>query len=195
MGDYGAPVISMKELRAMAYAQGPAEFSKQIGPFVLIQRPPDPVVEKKAVELGAGVTAAAAPSHLSQEILSLLFEFDDLVVAAVPPLHSSEELTVGRLPDSDLVVDDPSVSKRHAVLHWDAKSAQAKVEDQGSSNGTYLNGKPVLHGGMPLRDGDLVRFGDTQFLFVLGPTLYAKLSGIRYRRRMSLSPKRPPRPH
>ncbi len=181
----------MKELRAIAVAQRPAEFARQIGAFVLIQRPPDPEVEKKAVELGAGVTAAAPLTHLSEDILNLLFEFDDLVVAALPPLGAKEELAVGRLPDNDLVIDDPSVSKRHAVLHWDATALRAHIEDQGSSNGTYLNGRPVMPGGMTVRDGDLVRFGQTQFLFVHAATLHEKLSGIRYRRRPPKLPAKP----
>jgi FHA domain-containing protein len=180
----------MKELRAIAVTELPAEFSKQVGAFVLIQRPPDPVVEKMAVELGAGITAAAPLTHLSDDILNLLFEFDDLVVAALPPIQSSDEFTVGRLPDNDLVIDDPSVSKRHAVIQWDASTLRAHIEDQGSSNGTYLNGRPVMPGGMPVRDGDLVRFGQTQFLFVHGSTLHEKLSGIVFRRRPPKLPKR-----
>jgi pSer/pThr/pTyr-binding forkhead associated (FHA) protein len=68
---------------------------------------------------------------------------------------------LGRSPDADLVLDDDTVSRRHAVLHGDRDSLQ--VEDLGSSNGTAINGNPMV-GALSLLDGDLVSFGSATCL-------------------------------
>jgi pSer/pThr/pTyr-binding forkhead associated (FHA) protein len=47
-----------------------------------------------------------------------------------------ERIVIGRLPDSDMVIPDPSVSKRHCAVEWDGK--EVSVEDLKSTNGTYL---------------------------------------------------------
>lgn len=43
---------------------------------------------------------------------------------------------IGRADDCDIVLDDPSVSARHARLHWEGD--QIAVEDLGSANGTFV---------------------------------------------------------
>lgn len=68
---------------------------------------------------------------------------------------------LGRSPDADLVLDDDTVSRRHAVLRGDRDSLQ--VEDLGSSNGTAINGNPMV-GALSLLDGDLVSFGSATCL-------------------------------
>lgn len=53
----------------------------------------------------------------------------------------SDEVSVGRVPDNDIVLDDVTVSRRHAVL---TKSGDGWiVRDLRSLNGTYLNQKRV----------------------------------------------------
>lgn len=63
--------------------------------------------------------------------------------------------SVGRLEGSDLLVNDPSVSRRHARFVSDGDGF--RVEDLGSSNGTYVNGELVAQHW--LREGDVVQFG------------------------------------
>jgi serine/threonine protein kinase len=43
---------------------------------------------------------------------------------------------IGRLPDCDMVIADPGVSKRHCAIFWDGK--QVKVKDLGTTNGTVM---------------------------------------------------------
>jgi predicted component of type VI protein secretion system len=50
-------------------------------------------------------------------------------------------LVVGRGESSDLVLTDPSVSRRHAMIR--RRDGEYAVEDLGSLNGTYLNGNRV----------------------------------------------------
>ena len=153
------------------------EFERQLGPFVLIQRPPDQIKQQKALELGAKRTVAIKRTAATDE-MSLLFEFDDLVVATLPVVDSSAPLNVGRMPDCDLVIDDTSVSKRHARVEWDGK--EALVEDLKSSNGTRLNGD-LLNIKMAVRDGDTICFGDAEFCYLTTGTLHAKLTTGKFK--------------
>jgi diguanylate cyclase (GGDEF)-like protein len=62
---------------------------------------------------------------------------------------------VGRLEGSDLLVGDPGVSRRHARFVSDGDGF--RLEDLGSSNGTFVNGERVSQ--HRLREGDVVQFG------------------------------------
>lgn len=70
-------------------------------------------------------------------------------------------VVVGRSSDADLVIDDETVSRRHAELRGDR--AALEIEDLGSSNGTTLQGNPIV-GSLALLDGDLVGFGSATCL-------------------------------
>ncbi|HEU5082834.1 MAG TPA: FHA domain-containing protein [Acidimicrobiales bacterium] len=70
-------------------------------------------------------------------------------------------IEVGRSPEADLVLPDDTVSRRHAVLRGDRSAIE--VEDLGSSNGTSINGNPMV-GALTLLDGDLVTFGSATLL-------------------------------
>jgi predicted component of type VI protein secretion system len=65
--------------------------------------------------------------------------------------------TIGRV-DSDIVLPDPDVSRRHALL----KSIEGgfAVEDLHSTNGTFVNDERIASA-VELHDGDTVRFGNT----------------------------------
>jgi FHA domain len=69
----------------------------------------------------------------------------------------SAGMTVGRV-GADLALNDPEVSRRHAVFHQ--VNAGIGVEDLGSRNGTYVNDQQI-RGITTLSDGDRVRFGNT----------------------------------
>jgi pSer/pThr/pTyr-binding forkhead associated (FHA) protein len=73
-----------------------------------------------------------------------------------------------------VVVDDPAASKRHARVIWSEESAGCTLEDLASSNGTLINGRPVSKAA-PLKDHDVVRFGASEFVFVLTPSLRGRL--------------------
>jgi len=68
-----------------------------------------------------------------------------------------EVLTIGRLAECDIVVDDKGVSRRHAQIR--TKDGASTLTDLGSTNGTSLNGKPVQS--RPLNDGDRITVGTT----------------------------------
>ncbi len=76
----------------------------------------------------------------------------------------SDVTTIGRHPDSDVVLTCPSSSGRHAVVKQDGKSVF--VQDLDSSNGTRVNGAEIEEA--LLKDGDRVGFGDVQSVFYAG---------------------------
>src|SRR4051794_5314224 len=55
------------------------------------------------------------------------------------------DITVGRNSDSDVAIDDPSVSRNHAIVHG---GAPPRIEDLGSCNGTWV-GRARLKSGEP----------------------------------------------
>lgn len=81
------------------------------------------------------------------------------------------ENVVGRGRDSVAWIDDPSISRRHAVIV--VADQQATVEDLGSKNGTFLRGERIDRP-RPLNDGDPLIFGRVPMVFRVfrdsGPT-------------------------
>jgi FHA domain/Domain of unknown function (DUF1707) len=71
--------------------------------------------------------------------------------------------TIGRSPECDLPLGDPTVSWRHAELRW--MGAEWVLADLGSRNGTRVNGWSA-DSGFIVRAGDCVRFGRSAFRLV-----------------------------
>lgn len=65
---------------------------------------------------------------------------------------------IGRDPRSDIWLDAPGVSRRHAIIRVDSRNRRAMLEDLGSTNGTFIRRAPV-DGAGALTDGDLVQVG------------------------------------
>jgi hypothetical protein len=176
-------MLSVKELKLFAQRLTQKEFRQQLGPFVLVQRPEKPPgqppgdTDQFGLPPNAQATSMAKPEAMSTGALSLLFQFEDLVVATVPPMQGVDELAVGRSPDNDLVLEHASASKRHAVLRWDAAHQRCTVQDLGSTNGTFLNASVRLRRETTLKNGDILSFGEVQYWFLLTDTLYVKLRG------------------
>jgi hypothetical protein len=73
-----------------------------------------------------------------------------------------KRLSVGRTKESDLTIEDVTVSKNHASL---AINAEGKfiVADTGSTNGTFLNANRLVYGrAFPINEGDKVMFGTVE---------------------------------
>ena len=72
--------------------------------------------------------------------------------------------TAGRHPDSDIFLDDITVSRRHAVIN--RVDGGFTVRDAGSLNGTYVNRERVDEA--TLHTGDELQIGRFRLSFVLG---------------------------
>jgi pSer/pThr/pTyr-binding forkhead associated (FHA) protein len=73
--------------------------------------------------------------------------------------------TAGRHPNSDIFLDDITVSRRHAQFR--CLNGEFQVVDVGSLNGTYLNREPVESA--VLVNGDDVQIGKFRLVFLTGP--------------------------
>src|SRR5260370_1604096 len=68
---------------------------------------------------------------------------------------------VGKAPDNDLVIDQPTVSRNHLIVH--RQGDRFLVQDLGSTNGTFIDGAQVREAF--LRPGALLEVGDVQLRF------------------------------
>jgi pSer/pThr/pTyr-binding forkhead associated (FHA) protein len=80
-------------------------------------------------------------------------------------LLDTELVTAGRHPDSEIFLDDVTVSRRHAEFRRDAEGGFA-VSDVGSLNGTYVNRDRI--DSVDLTDGDEVQIGKYRLVFFAG---------------------------
>jgi len=90
--------------------------------------------------------------------------FQLLTIEGVPPgaIYAVEGTSrIGRSDESDIVLNDPSVSRTHAVV--EIVAGRAMLRDLESTNGTFLNGRRIRS--EALRDGDELKLGNTRLRF------------------------------
>ena len=82
-----------------------------------------------------------------------------------PTIHEfvGEGLTIGRLGDNDVPIDDASVSSRHAEIA--AVEGAVVLRDLDSTNGTFLN-RVQITGEHALAEGDEIYFGGVRSVFM-----------------------------
>lgn len=138
-----------QELAAEAREHARREGYHFLGP-VTVQLVEDPAIREGALEVEA--TIAKGPGGRAGALVladGRRFRLGDRVV------------TVGRLPDCDVVVDDPRVSRRHAEIRPEPDGF--RLVDLGSLNGTLVNGVPERD--HLLDDGDLIGVGSATLRF------------------------------
>lgn len=110
-----------------------------------------------AVDADAGAAPAEVPGDTAM-----------LVVSRGPNAGSkfvvTDRATIGRHPDSDFFLDDVTVSRRHAEVR--REGAGFALKDNGSLNGTYVNGDRVEQ--RELDHGDEIRIGKYVIVFLRG---------------------------
>ena len=79
-------------------------------------------------------------------------------------LLDDPEVSSGRHPDSDIFLDDVTVSRKHALFVQEGDGFA--VKDVGSLNGTYVNREIVDH--VALRTGDEVQIGKFRLVYYAG---------------------------
>ncbi len=75
---------------------------------------------------------------------------------------SKERYTIGRLPDNDVRIDNPTVSGHHSLIINILNDSF--LEDLNSTNGTYVNGKLIKK--HALQHGDVITIGRHQMRYV-----------------------------
>ena len=97
-----------------------------------------------------------------------LIELDQVEGTAGRRMHDigDELVTVGRSPESDIFLDDVTVSRQHAEIFRRERPEEKgfRIRDAGSLNGTYVN--RVRVDSVDLRNGDEIQVGKYRFKFV-----------------------------
>ena len=75
-----------------------------------------------------------------------------------------ENTTIGRSKRCHVFIDDPFLSKNHARIFL--KDGSFYVEDLGSTNGSFLNGRRLGSQSVRIKDSDKLSFGNISFIFV-----------------------------
>lgn len=78
---------------------------------------------------------------------------------ALPVVRLGAEVVLGRHPGCEVQLEEATVSRRHAAIRW--REGVWILSDLDSTNGTWLNGRPVTRG-TPVRPGDVVQLGEHQ---------------------------------
>ncbi len=89
---------------------------------------------------------------------------------------TQRKTTLGREPSNDLFCDDSSISRQHASILKDEQGFM--IEDQGSTNGTFLNGEQIDQ--RRLNDGDQIQVGNHIFKFLAGDSIESQYHETMY---------------
>ena len=101
-------------------------------------------------------------------ILSVI-ESPDTSLIGQQKVFSTSPITIGRAEDNDMVIADPSMSRRHAIIRITNDYTRVFITDQ-STYGTEVSGKTVPKGpgsGFTMSTGDTIKFGNTSLRFEL----------------------------
>ncbi len=91
-------------------------------------------------------------------------------VAGSRYLLDEDEITVGRDPNADILLDDSTVSRAHAIFR--RVNGAYSVFDAGSLNGTYVNRQRVEH--TELKNGDEIILGKFHLVYFTNTAVVAR---------------------
>lgn len=77
-----------------------------------------------------------------------LLQYEGAVIKEIP--ITKEDITVGRKPDNDIVIDNPTISGHHCKITQVGDNFY--VEDLNSSNGVFVNAKKIMKSGLKNND-------------------------------------------
>ena len=145
---YGDALVTQLEGAAREHARD--EGYVFLGP-VRVELEEDASVAAGTFLLGSEIVAGAGGGMVG----SLVMEDGRRVQVGKDPV------TIGRLPDCDIVLGDGNVSRRHAEVR--RRDGRIVIVDLGSTNGTKVNGSGVKE--QELADGDEIKLGSTMLRF------------------------------
>lgn len=166
-------MATVNELLEQARNASPEAFENLCGPVALLTRPPAELMQRAALVLQAAATTLGSHKPQLDDLLVMLRGFRTLRVAFFKPACSTQTFSLGRDPACEALVDDPSVSKRHASLLF--AENRWFLRDEGSLNGTFINGTGLGAAQVELSSGDAVGLGDAKLVFITTKTLRSQL--------------------
>jgi pSer/pThr/pTyr-binding forkhead associated (FHA) protein len=115
--------------------------------------------------------ASGEEKAILEEILNGSREKSMLIIYKGPAkgsryLITREGATIGRSQESEIFLDDVTVSRSHAAITFDGPNSHFAIADRSSLNGTYINGLIVEKA--VLSHGDEVQIGKFHLLFITG---------------------------
>lgn len=119
----------------------------------------DSEVRRRSVRATAQFVEGARneQGHSAADVMPLvLCPLDD---GAMPEMSVRTRATLGRAAGNNIMIDDELVSRRHAILEFQRGTWQ--ISDLDSTNGTWLNGRPVRRA--QLADGDEIQIGQRRY--------------------------------
>ena len=106
-----------------------------------------------SVQAAAPAAATAGPAGAGPHLIA--------IDGARFSIRAAATTQIGRALDNDIVLNDASVSRHHAVV--EARNGAFTLRDLGSQNGTWLHGQRISEA--TLGDGDALKLGDAIFTF------------------------------
>lgn len=91
----------------------------------------------------------------------LILSMDGLVLKEI--VLNKERISIGRKPNNDIQIDNLAISGQHAVITCILNDAF--LEDQNSTNGTYVNGQPVKK--HVLHNNDVIELGKYRLKYIV----------------------------
>ena len=116
-------------------------------------------------EMESGAAAPATGSDITPPAGAAILIVKRGPNAGARFLLDQETTTAGRHPESDIFLDDVTVSRRHAEFRLN--DGTFEVVDVGSLNGTYVNREP--RNSQVLSIGDEIQIGKFRLVFIAGP--------------------------
>jgi pSer/pThr/pTyr-binding forkhead associated (FHA) protein len=118
----------------------------------------------------APLEADQLPPNAPRTLAAFLVSFDADPLGQFWSIHQGQTL-IGRKDSGvqlNLAIDHPTTSSRHATIYAAARPGRLKVEDLGSTNGTYVNERRLEPGERrTLEPGDTLRFGGFSVTVIL----------------------------
>lgn len=150
------PATSEEHEAQIRRSQAPVGHSPSAPPARSAAPPP------AALPLGPGRDPELVEPGAIRALAGFIVSYDQSELGVFWPLYQGQNV-LGRKAASaglDIEIDSPTTSSRHAIVYASARPGRLKIEDVGSTNGTFLNEAPLERGKkFELRDNDTLRFG------------------------------------
>ena len=114
-----------------------------------------------AIGAAASIAANMANARANQALAQPLAQLIDVVTRETLEVNAAHCIIGRERAAADVVLRDPNVSRRHAELTF--TGSDWSIEDLNSTNGTFVNNRRITR--CPLRNGDLLTFGLSNFEF------------------------------
>jgi ABC-type multidrug transport system ATPase subunit/pSer/pThr/pTyr-binding forkhead associated (FHA) protein len=114
----------------------------------------------QGVRLVFNPEAYGAPSNIPINQDGNEYEGRDTISSAniLDKLKSKKQIVIGRNPNCDVVIANPSVSRSHAIIEKVSDNNYI-IKDLGSLNGTYVNGRKISSSGVKVGTNDIIIIG------------------------------------